>query len=94
MTSTFFPFLRNIFLIAAYNNEGFSSKGFPITSSLIAAAPAISSSISIPATAIGSRPTAVSTENLPPISSGTTKLSYPSSLASDLSAPLALSVVA
>ena len=48
----------------------------------------------IPATAIGSKPTAVNTENLPPTSSGTTKVSYPSASAKDFKAPFALSVVA
>ena len=48
----------------------------------------------MPATASGKSPTAEITENLPPISSGTTKLSYPSALASSLRAPFFLSVVA
>ena len=41
--------------------------------SLIAAAPSSSFEMLIPAAAIGKSPTAVSTENLPPISSGTVK---------------------
>ena len=57
------------------------------------AAPFINFSISIPAVAIGSNPTAVKTEYLPPILSGITKVSYPSSSASFLNAPFCLSVV-
>ena len=56
-------------------------------------APFINSLISTPATAIGSNPTAVKTENLPPTSSGTTKVSYPSSVANPFKTPFALSVV-
>ena len=63
-------------------------------SSLASAIPFIISSISSPAAAIGSRPTADITENLPPISSGITKVSYPCSSASCLRAPLFASVVA
>ena len=48
----------------------------------------------IPAAAIGNNPTAVKTENLPPTLSGTTNVSYPSSVASYLSAPLLASVAA
>ncbi|MPN22420.1 hypothetical protein SDC9_169803 [bioreactor metagenome] len=47
-----------------------------------------------PDTAIGNNPTAVSTEYLPPTSSGITKVSYPSVSAKDFSAPFDLSVVA
>ena len=50
--------------------------------------------MSIPAAAIGSNPTGVRTENLPPTSSGTTKVSYPSASANVFKAPFALSVVA
>ena len=50
--------------------------------------------MSSPAAAIGSRPTADITENLPPISSGITKVSYPCSSANCLSAPFLASVVA
>ena len=50
--------------------------------------------MSTPATAMGSRPTAVSTLYRPPTSSGTTKVSHPWSSARDLRAPRALSVVA
>ena len=57
-------------------------------------APAINSSILIPAAAIGKSPTAVNTENLPPTLSGTTKVSYPSAVASVFNAPFSLSVVA
>ena len=56
-------------------------------------APPISASMSQPATAIGSRPTAVSTEKRPPTSSGTTKVSKPSLSASCFKVPRALSVV-
>ena len=49
--------------------------------------------MSIPATAIGSSPTGVSTENLPPILSGITNVSYPSSSDNIFNAPLSLSVV-
>ena len=48
----------------------------------------------IPATAIGNKPTAVKTENLPPTSSGTTKVSYPSCVARLRNAPFLASVVA
>ena len=50
--------------------------------------------MSIPAQAIGSNPTGVSTENLPPTSSGITNVSYPSSSANFFNAPFTLSVVA
>ena len=50
-------------------------------------------SISIPAVAIGNKPTAVSTEYLPPTLSGITNFSYPSLSASVFNAPLSLSVV-
>ena len=50
--------------------------------------------MSIPATAIGNSPTAVNTEYLPPILSGTTNCSYPSFSASVFNAPFCLSVVA
>ena len=50
--------------------------------------------MSSPAAAIGSRPTADITENLPPISSGITKVSYPSLSAIAFNVPRALSVVA
>ena len=50
-------------------------------------------SILIPATAIGSNPTAVNTEYLPPTLSGITKVSYPSSFARVFKAPFSLSVV-
>ena len=46
-----------------------------------------------PLAAIGSKPTAVRTENLPPTSSGITKLSYPSASANCFNAPFFLSVV-
>ena len=49
--------------------------------------------MSIPATAIGNNPTAVKTEYLPPILSGTTNVSYPSSFANCFNAPFSLSVV-
>jgi len=42
---------------------------------------------------MGSNPTGVKTENLPPISSGIIKVSYPSVSANFLRAPFALSVV-
>ena len=48
----------------------------------------------IPAAAIGNNPTAVNTENLPPTSSGITKVSYPIVSAKFFNAPLDLSVVA
>ena len=51
-------------------------------------------SISIPATAIGNKPTGVITEKRPPISSGMTNVSYPSLSAIAFKVPLALSVVA
>ena len=50
--------------------------------------------MSAPKTAIGSSPTAERTEKRPPISSGTTKVSKPSSSASFFSAPFFASVVA
>ena len=50
-------------------------------------------SISIPAVAIGNRPTAVNTEYLPPTLSGITNCSYPSLSANVFNAPLSLSVV-
>ena len=56
-------------------------------------APFISSSISIPATAIGKSPTGVRTEYLPPILSGITNVSYFSFVASFFKAPSFLSVV-
>lgn len=49
--------------------------------------------MSIPATAIGSKPTAVKTEYLPPILSGITKVVYFSESASCFKAPFFLSVV-
>ena len=51
-------------------------------------------SVSIPATAIGNKPTGVITEKRPPISSGITNVSYPSLSAIVFNVPLALSVVA
>ena len=48
----------------------------------------------IPAAAIGNNPTAVNTENLPPTSSGITKVSYPSASAKVFKAPFLASVVA
>ena len=50
--------------------------------------------MSIPAAAIGRRPTAVNTEKRPPTLSGTTNVSQSLATASTLTAPLALSVVA
>ena len=79
---------------AAYNKESFSSNAFSKHLFLADAAPSINLSMSAPLTAIGSKPTAVRTEKRPPTSSGTTKLSYPSSVARFFNAPLALSVVA
>ena len=52
------------------------------------------SSISIPTNAKGNKPTAEKTENLPPTSSGTTKVLYPSCSAICLRIPVFLSVVA
>ena len=63
-------------------------------SSLASAIHFIMSSISSPAAAIGSKPTGDITENLPPMSSGITKVSYPCSFANCLRAPLLASVVA
>ena len=63
-------------------------------SSRALAAPIIIDSILIPAVAIGNKPTAVKTEYLPPTSSGTTKVSYPSLSANCFKAPFDLSVVA
>ena len=62
--------------------------------SLPLAAPSINLSMSAPLTAIGNKPTAVRTEKRPPTSSGTTKLSYPSAVASPFNAPFLASVVA
>ena len=56
-------------------------------------APFINLSISIPATAIGNSPTAVSTEYLPPTLSGITNVSYFSFCANVFNAPFFLSVV-
>ena len=56
-------------------------------------APFINFVISIPATAIGNKPTAVKTEYLPPILSGITKVVYFSVSASCFSASFFLSVV-
>ena len=50
--------------------------------------------MSIPATAIGNKPTGVSTENLPPTSSGIINVSYPSSSDTCFNAPFLASVVA
>ena len=50
--------------------------------------------MSAPETAIGKSPTAVNTEKRPPISSGTTNDSKPSSVARFFKDPFALSVVA
>ena len=50
-------------------------------------------SISIPATAIGSKPTGVNTEYLPPTLSGITNVSYFSESAKVFNAPFSLSVV-
>ena len=50
--------------------------------------------MSAPLTAIGNKPTAVRTEKRPLTSSGTTKLSYPSAVASPFNAPFLASVVA
>ena len=50
--------------------------------------------MSIPATAIGNNPTGVSTENLPPTSSGIINVSYPSSSDTCFNAPFLASVVA
>ena len=79
---------------AAYLRASFSSYGRFNAFSLPLAAPSINLSISAPETAIGRRPTAVRTEKRPPTSSGTTNVSYPSSVASVFNAPFALSVVA
>ena len=49
--------------------------------------------MSIPATDIGSKPTGVNTEYLPPTLLGITKVSYPSSSESFFNAPFLLSVV-
>ena len=56
-------------------------------------APPISLSISIPVAAIGSNPTGVKTEYLPPTLSGITNVSYSSSSANPFNAPFFLSVV-
>ncbi len=56
--------------------------------------PCTMASTSIPATAIGSKPTGVNIEKRPPTSSGITNVSYPSLLASSRKAPRDLSVVA
>ena len=56
-------------------------------------APYINLFISIPETAIGSKPTAVNTEYLPPMLSGITNVSYSSSFANFFRAPFSLSVV-
>jgi len=57
-------------------------------------APCNKTLISTPLHAIGSKPTAVNTEYLPPTSSGTINVSYPSESLNVRSAPFALSVVA
>ena len=51
------------------------SKLFLVYSSNPSFAPSRIASVSIPAHIIGNKPTAVKTENLPPISSGTQKVS-------------------
>ena len=67
------PFLSKILRSAAYCKASFSSKEASNARFLPLAAPSINLSISAPLTAMGSKPTAVNTENLPPTSSGTTK---------------------
>ena len=80
--------------ITAYWYAMFFLKSGVESSSCANLAPAIILSISTPLTAIGNNPTAVRTVKRPPTSSGTTKVSYPSSSASNFNAPRALSVVA
>ena len=72
----------------------FSEISAEVNSLRAALAPFIRASISIPAAAIGRRPTAVNTEKRPPTLSGTTNVSQSLATASTLTAPLALSVVA
>jgi len=72
------PLEYNKFLMAAYLYAGFCSRSSMDKSLVATCPPFMTSSISIPAAAIGSNPTGVNTEYLPPISSGTTKVSYPS----------------
>ena len=87
------PFLYICCLAAAYCHAGFSGerRSSALNSSI---AQLMTVFISIPATAMGRRPTAESTLYLPPTSSGTTKHSQPSASARDLSTPRCASVVA
>ena len=64
-----------MFLTAAYFNAGFFSYSASKHTFFISLAPFMRRSRSAPLTAMGRRPTAVSTEKRPPISSGTTNSS-------------------
>ena len=67
------PFWCRMLRSAAYLAQSWS---VPVANaSRAAAAPAMAASMSTPAAAIGSRPTAVSTEKRPPMLFGTTKVS-------------------
>ena len=61
--------------IAAYLTASFSDILSDVYFARASAAPSISLSRSMPATAIGKSPTGVRTENLPPTSSGITNVS-------------------
>ena len=87
------PARYSSYRMAAYRQAG-HWKEASVQASIISAAPCIRAEMSTPATAMGSRPTAVSTLYRPPTSSGTTKVSHPSLSARDFRAPRALSVVA
>ena len=78
----------------AYKTASFSIISVFANSFCASSAPLRRQSMFIPATAIGSKPTAVRTEYLPPISSGTINVSYPSFSDKFFNAPLLLSVVA